>query len=159
MSLGATVSWLFVVPWVVDHGFVAINPDAPNYFARAAKWTMWPGVTMLVVSGITSFALRAKSIVQALSSLGTIKKSVSKGYRDGADKGEDVEDVEVPINWFFWAFGAASLLCLAVQYFVFQMPLWQTAIAIALSSMLALVATRAQGETDVNPIGGMGKVM
>jgi OPT family oligopeptide transporter len=156
MSLGATASWLFVVPWVVDHGFVAINPDAPNYFARAAKWTMWPGVTMLVVSGLTSFALRAKSIVQALTSLGTIKKTVSEGYRDGA---APVEDVEVPINWFFWAFGAASVLCLAVQYLVFQMPLWQTAIAIVLSSMLSLVGTRAQGETDVNPIGGMGKVM
>jgi OPT family oligopeptide transporter len=156
MSLGATASWLFVVPWVVDHGYIAINPDAPNYFAKAARWTMWPGVTMLVVSGITSFALRGKSIVTALRSLGTLKKTVAEGYRDA---GVPAEDVEVPMTWFFWSFGAASVLCVVVQYVVFAMPLWQTAVAIVLSSVLSLVATRSVGETDVNPIGGMGKVM
>jgi OPT family oligopeptide transporter len=50
------------------------------------------------------------------------------------------------------------VLCLITQRVVFGMPLWQTLIAIALSGVLALVGTRAQGETDVNPIGGMGKV-
>jgi OPT family oligopeptide transporter len=155
MAAGATVCWLGLVPWVADHGYVALNYDAPSYFGKAAKWTMWPGVTMLVVSGITSFALRAKSIVAALRTLGTIKKTVAEGYRDGA---REVEDVEVPMKWFSWSFGAATVLCVVTQRLVFGMPIWQTLVAIALAAVLALVGTRAYGETDVNPIGGMGKV-
>ncbi len=150
MAVGATVCWAGLVPWAVDHGYVTLAADAPTYFSRAAKWTMWPGVTMLVVSGITSFVLRGKSIVAALRSLGTLKQAVTT---------EDAAvDTEVPMKWFFWFFGAASILCLVTQYLVFGMAPWQTLIAIALSGVLALVGTRAQGETDVNPIGGMGKV-
>jgi OPT family oligopeptide transporter len=154
MAIGGSIAWLGIVPWAVDHHYIIVNPDAPNYFSRAAKWTMWPGVTMLVVSGIASFALRGKSIVKALRTIGTLKQSVASGEAGKAP----VDDVEVPTNWFFWWFGAASILCVVVQYFVFAMPPWQSACAIVLSGLLALVATRAQGETDVNPIGGMGKV-
>ena len=38
------------------------------------------------------------------------------------------------------------------------MPYWQTAIAMALSFALALVACRVTGETDTTPVGAMGKI-
>ena len=38
------------------------------------------------------------------------------------------------------------------------MPVWQSAIAVALSFLLALVACRVTGETDTTPVGAMGKV-
>lgn len=149
MAIGATICWAGVVPWVVDHGFIVPKEAAPSYYLGGlAKWTMWPGVTMLVVSGVTSFALKAKSIVAALRSLGDIKRTA----------GAEAQDEEVPLRWFFWGFGAAAVLCVIMQKLVFDMPVWQTIVAIALSGVLALVGTRAQGETDVNPIGGMGKV-
>jgi uncharacterized oligopeptide transporter (OPT) family protein len=40
----------------------------------------------------------------------------------------------------------------------FGMPVWETAIAVALSFWLALVACRVTGETDTTPVGAMGKV-
>lgn len=149
MAIGATICWVGIVPWTVDQGFVIPSDAAPNYFGRAAKWVMWPGVTMLVVSGLLSFALKAKSIVVALKSIGSLKSAVGK---------EGHEDVEVPMKWFFWGLLAAVLLCMSTQYFIFGMHPLLTVIAIILSSVLALVGTRAQGETDVNPIGPMGKV-
>jgi OPT family oligopeptide transporter len=154
MAVGATVCWAGLIPWVVNEGFVVTNPDAPNYFSRAAKWCMWPGVTMLVVSGLVSFALKARSIAAAFRSLKTMKAVV------GADGKVDParEDVEVPMRWFYWGLTAAALLCIVTQYLVFDMHPLQTGVAILLSGVLALVGTRAQGETDVNPIGAMGKV-
>ena len=154
MAVGATVCWAGVVPWAVNHGYIVTSPDAPNYFSRAAKWCMWPGVTMLVVSGLVSFALKAKSIAEALRSLKTMKSAV----QNPGEKSETREDAEVPMRWFFWGLGAASLLCMVTQYVVFQMNPLQTIFAILLSCVLALVGTRALGETDVNPIGAMGKV-
>jgi OPT family oligopeptide transporter len=160
MAIGATVCWVGLVPWVVDSGIIVPKPDAPTYYAAGlAKWTMWPGVTMLIVGGITGFALKARSIVAALRSLGSIKKSLDTGHHAPGDADREAHpDVEIPLPWFFWGFGAAAILCLVTQRVVFDMPLWQTAIAIALSSVLALVGTRTVGETDVNPVGGMGKV-
>jgi hypothetical protein len=38
------------------------------------------------------------------------------------------------------------------------MPVWQSAVAVALSFLLALVACRVTGETDTTPVGAMGKV-
>jgi hypothetical protein len=40
----------------------------------------------------------------------------------------------------------------------FGMPVWQTAVAVALCFWLALVACRVTGETDTTPVGAMGKV-
>ena len=40
----------------------------------------------------------------------------------------------------------------------FHMPVWQTAIAVLLSFVLALVACRVTGETDTTPVGAMGKI-
>jgi putative OPT family oligopeptide transporter len=149
MAVGATICWAGLVPWAIDQGFVIPIDTAPNYFGKAAKWCMWPGVTMLVVSGLISFALKTKSIIAALRSIRTLKTAVGSATH---------EDVEVPMKWFFWGLGAASLLCIGTQYFVFDMHPLLTVLAIVLSSLLALVGTRAQGETDVNPIGAMGKV-
>lgn len=149
MSVGATICWVGIIPWAVDQGYVVPNEAAPNYFSRAAKWCMWPGVTMLVVSGLLSFAFKAKSIIEALRSIRTLKSAVG---------GIAQENVEVPMRWFFWGLLAASLLCIGTQYFIFGMHPLLTLIAIVLSAVLALVGTRAQGETDVNPIGPMGKV-
>lgn len=40
----------------------------------------------------------------------------------------------------------------------FGMPYWQTALAVLLSFVLALVACRVTGETDTTPVGAMGKI-
>jgi len=149
MAVGATICWGGLIPWAIDTGFVVPNPDAPTYFGRGARWCMWPGVTMLVVSGLVSFLLKAKSIVAALKSIRSLK---------AAEDGAAQADVEVPMRWFGIGITVAGLFAIVTQYFVFGMHPLMTVLAIALSAVLALVGTRAQGETDVNPIGAMGKV-
>ena len=62
------------------------------------------------------------------------------------------------MSWF--AVGQiVSLVALAwLGHASFGMPVWQSAIAVALSFLLALVACRVTGETDTTPVGAMGKV-
>ena len=76
-----------------------------------------------------------------------------------AEAGTDTADVEVPMTWFFWALGAAAVLCLVTQKLVFDMPVWQTVVAIALSGVLALVATRALVSDLMKQPGGKDKVV
>lgn len=150
MAVGATICWGGLVPWVVNRGYVAVPPSAPSYFSRAVKWCMWPGVTMLVVASLVSFAFRARSIVQAFRGLKTLKRDLSIHGSAG--------DVEVPMRWVLWGLAVAAPMVVAVQHRVFHMHPAQTVLAMVLSALLALVGTRVMGETDVNPIGAMGKV-
>lgn len=160
MAIGATVCWVGFMPWVADADppLLKLNFDAPKFFGAGGghKWLMWPGVTVLVVSGILGFAFKIPSLVRAFGSLKAIKAGMTRTAGTIVDEGP--ESVEVPMRWLAVALPLAALVCIATQYWVFEMAPWLTAIAIVVSALMAIVACRAQGETDVNPIGGMGKV-
>ncbi len=70
----------------------------------------------------------------------------------------EVDALEAPTSWFL-AGQVVSLIALAwLAHATFQMPVWQSVVAVVLSFFLALVACRVTGETDTTPIGAMGKV-
>lgn len=78
--------------------------------------------------------------------------------RKRKDAPESLEAIETPMSWFVLG-QVVSLVALAIlAKATFDMPYWQTAIAVGLSFFLALVASRVTGETDMTPIGAMGKV-
>jgi OPT family oligopeptide transporter len=71
---------------------------------------------------------------------------------------DEMEVIETPMSWFA-AGQIISLIALGyLAHETFQMPYWQSALAVVLSFALALVACRVTGETDTTPIGAMGKV-
>jgi OPT family oligopeptide transporter len=74
------------------------------------------------------------------------------------DANDPLAAIEAPSSWFLYGqvFGGAGLVYLGM--ITFQMPWWQTIIAVLLSFALALVASRVTGETDTTPVGSMGKI-
>ena len=69
-----------------------------------------------------------------------------------------MEAIETPISWFFTG-QLVSLVGLAwLAHASFDMPWWQSTVAVVLSYPLSLVACRVTGETDFTPNGAMGKV-
>lgn len=52
----------------------------------------------------------------------------------------------------------STILLIFVGHFLFDMKWYFILLAIPLSALLCVVATRCAGETDINPVGGMGKV-
>ena len=68
------------------------------------------------------------------------------------------ENMRIPNSWWIGGLGVASIITMVVAHSVFGIPWWMTLIAVVMSSVLAMIATRSTGETDINPIGGMGKV-
>ena len=64
----------------------------------------------------------------------------------------------IPTNWWLGGLAAGSLLTMLIAYFVFGIAWYLTLVAIGLSAVLSIVAVRSTGETDINPVGGMGKV-
>jgi putative OPT family oligopeptide transporter len=133
-------------PWVL--GQVPVWVD-PNRFRQA--WALWPGVGLLVASGMTMFLLRWKTIARALKSVGRLVTGKS-GVED------PLRHVEAPQQWFVWGVVLSGTACVILGSVFFEIKWWMGVIAVLLTFFLALIASRATGETDITPTGAMGKI-
>jgi uncharacterized oligopeptide transporter (OPT) family protein len=146
MFISGTLCWAVFVPLLQHHGVIT-----GGGFRDLVQWTLWGGTACMVTGGIMGFLLQWKSITRAF-------RSLSGMFSRKAVRLSEVEQLETPMSWF--ALGQiVSLIALGwLAHTSFAMPFWQSALAVALSFVLALVACRITGETDTTPIGALGKV-
>jgi uncharacterized oligopeptide transporter (OPT) family protein len=146
MFVSGTLCWAVVVPVLQTKGVIEVAG-----FAAIVQWTLWFGASCMVAAGLLSFALSWRTALRAFRDL---EKMLSFGSAAATEAGR----IEAPMSWF--AIGQiVSFIALAwLGRTSFGMPIWQSAIAVALSFWLALVACRVTGETDTTPVGAMGKV-
>jgi uncharacterized oligopeptide transporter (OPT) family protein len=64
----------------------------------------------------------------------------------------------VPQFWFVWGVPAVAVGIVVVGHLAFGMPWWISSLGVILSMGFVLVAVRAIGETDIAPIGSLGKI-
>ena len=148
MMLGAVLCWMVYIPIVSSHGLIE-----KNSFSGNVQWSLWGGTACMVTSSLVSIAIQWRSVVRAFSGLASL-------FGGGNQKSDlQMEKIETPTSWFFVAqlVSLVALAWLGAKYF--QMPWWQSTIAVCLTFFLALVACRVTGETDTTPVGAMGKVM
>jgi len=119
-----------------------------DFFAVLVKWTMWPGIGVMVAAGLTAFALKLPIIIRGLRS--------SLSRRGGV--ASPIAHLELP-TWQ-WALGLvlAGIGVTLMLVLRFGVPWYFGPLAIGLSFILAVIAVRATGETDINPVGAMGHV-
>jgi len=53
---------------------------------------------------------------------------------------------------------AATALTTSLAYYFLDIAIWMGVLAVFLSFLIASIAVRATGETDINPVGAMGKI-
>jgi len=140
---GAVVSWAVIGPLVQAKGWA---PGAVMSYSDGVRgWILWPGVAIMVADALTSLALSWRTVLNTFT----------------ARKDETViEDpaLAVPNTWWIGGLIVASIATVMSAWLVFGIPPHLTVIAVALSWVLATIAVRSTGETDINPLGGMGKV-
>jgi uncharacterized oligopeptide transporter (OPT) family protein len=66
--------------------------------------------------------------------------------------------VEVPTRWFLIGLAGCGVATIVMQKVWFDVPIFEGVISVLLAFVLSVVAARATGETDVTPIGAMGKI-
>jgi len=64
----------------------------------------------------------------------------------------------VPTSWWVGGLAGAVALCAAILSPMFGLPAWQVLLAALLSCLVAVLAVRALGQTDLNPVSGVGKL-
>lgn len=149
LLLGAVLAWGYLGPRARSHGWA--NGPIFDFEHGAQGWVLWVSIGLMVAESLSSFAV---SVCE--QSFNSLKQSA---------KERDSDDVEiappsqlVPTSMWLAGLGAAAALSAAVLSPMFDLPVWQILVGVALSCLVALLAVRALGQTDLNPVSGVGKL-
>src|SRR5262245_15570896 len=147
MLLGGITAWMIFVPILQHQGVIR-----GSGYATLVQWTLWGGVSCMVTASLLSFGLQWRTAVRAFTDL---RRMFGRAPGAAADP---LAAIEAPSSWFVAGQLAGFIGLAFMGHVVFEMPYWQTAVAVLLSFALALVACRVTGETDTTPVGAMGKI-
>ena len=147
MLAGSIVFYGVIGPILVERGIAQ-----PGY-RGIVSWVLWPSTAMMVASGLLSFALKWKTVIRAFGGLGKLV-----GGAAHADRDDPLDRVEVPSSWFIAGTLVSGAACVLLGHWLFGITWWMGILAVVVTFFLSIVAARATGETDITPIGAMGKI-
>ncbi len=143
LLLGSVLAWGVLGPYASSQGWV--TGPIMDYKTGARGWILWPGVALMVTDALMSLLLSYKSIINTFK-----KTKLPKHIEVGGES--------IPKLWWMGGLTLSTILLVIIAKLVFNIHPALTLVAVALSSILSIIAVRSTGETDINPIGGMGKV-
>jgi len=144
--LGGTLCWAVFVPIMQAHGVIT-----GTGYRAVVQWTLWGGVSCMVVSGLLAFFMQWRAIAKAFRGLRSL-------FAGKPSQASELDLLETPMSWFVYGQVVALIALCWLAKVSFAMPIWESVLAVAMSFFLALVACRVTGETDTTPTGAMGKV-
>jgi len=166
MVVGGLVLVVYLAPPAMDAAWTnAVGATVGAVTKPQSAWKeigIWTGAPILVASGLVSFAAQWRTVGRALGGMFGKKKERGTGNREqgtGNGREGEGEDVEVPSRWFVSGMVMAGLGVIVVAWLYFEIPPHLGVLAVAMTFVLAIVACRATGESDITPGGPFGKIM
>ncbi|KAF6767482.1 Oligopeptide transporter, OPT superfamily [Kalmanozyma brasiliensis GHG001] len=173
MTAGAIVGWAVLSPLAYFRGWAPGHPLDSDEGSKG--WILWISLAIMCSESIVGLvALVASNGIRDLKSLAAKKKqgrqqgSDDQGHGDAdADAQEEAdEDHEPPARqtpkaWVIAGLLGSTLIAVVLIYISFGaegISLWATLLGIVLASLFAILGVRALGETDLNPVSGIGKI-
>lgn len=169
MFLGTLVGWGLLAPMAHAKGWT--TGPIKDVGTGPTGWLLWISLAIMLADSVVSLSVVLIKILRpqlALSSSISKRRSDNENSNntnnDGSieddDTAVDPAPLDQQISWRIWLPGlvVASLVCTGILTPMFAMPPWQPAFAVLFSLLVAVLAIRALGETDLNPVSGIGKV-
>jgi OPT family oligopeptide transporter len=167
MLIGGLINYGIIAPIALDHGVIHTHLDAHHHpalgYPEIVHFSLWPGAALMVTSGLLTFGLQWRTVLRAFSGLGKLlKRSAEHHDAASADPVEkargELEKIEVPSSWFVIGTIIATTGLVIIGYIAFHISPLLGVVSVVMAFMLAIVACRATGETDITPVGAMGKI-
>lgn len=149
MLLGAFINYAILAPRLYEQGIISSKLGYKNIVA----WSVWFGSSMILTSGLLAFMFQWRTVVRAM-------KSITYAFKPLAQKVDDTVDEiqEVPMLWFFIGIAILGPVVVFCEWYFFNIKIWMGMISVFLGFFIAIVASRATGETDTTPTGALGKI-
>jgi OPT family oligopeptide transporter len=131
---GSVLAWGVIAPALVRAGVARAE------YTSLVSWLLWPGVAMMVASGLVGLVGQWRSFAKALSHV----KELRSSPRDA-------------VGWApIFVLGAAVVL---LTWVVFGVHPVAGALVVTVSVVLIDVCVRTAGETDIAPLGSIGQLV
>ena len=156
MLAGGILNYFFLAPYIYEKGII----PGPGY-KNIVSWSLWGGTALMVTSGLLTFCFQWKTVWRAIAGTGRIFqwKSATSARRGPPDSElRKMEGIEVPGSWFVGGIVFCGIGVVWIQALEFSISWWMSTICVIMAFFLSVVACRATGETDITPIGAMGKI-
>ncbi len=144
MVLGSVFCFGVLGPRLLSNGSI---PEMT--YSGILSWALWPGAALLASASLVILASRARLAWRGLSRASRERMRAGAAPRGAAD---------IPPAWTAAGIAILSLGAVVVGRQFLGIPVAFTALGIALSWVLAIVACRSTGETDITPTGPLGLV-
>ncbi len=141
LLLGAVLAWGGVAPWLLSQGLAELpeGSEGPQ-FAALVEWLLWPGVSIMVCSTLSSLGLRL------------FRRGEAGAARTGRFR------LRRPERAPALGLCMAVLLVVALQAGLFGIDVFMALLTVPLALCLAAVAARVVGATGIPPIGAIGQL-
>jgi OPT family oligopeptide transporter len=159
--------------FIQPYGFKAAGDTTSRFF-------LWPGIALMAISAFTELfihydslwrgmkggafelkltILRGVNFFRRIVLRSTLSDEQMNKYNSEKDEHEIFEDHQLVPTWW-WAGGTflSVIFTCSIMGQYFGMPVYQSLIAVILGFLLSFVGIQASGETDINPVGSIGKM-
>jgi len=154
LLLGAVIAWLGMAPVLEHNGVLAgiaatMGTETSLQYGVVVKWTMWPALGLMLASAVGSVAFRWRVVGRAFGSMvgGVRGTSVSP-----------TAHLELPLKVWLGGLLVAAAGIEVLLLWRFGVAWWVGLLAVPVAFVLAAIAVRAAGETDLALTGTVGKV-
>lgn len=151
MLAGGVLNYFLLAPYIYEQGIIW-----ELGYKNIVAWSLWGGTALMVSSGLLTFAFQWKTVWRAIAGTGRMLRRSGTGAAD--PKLRRMDEIEVPGSWFSAGIAVSGAAIVAVQVVSFSVDWWMGALSVFMTFFLSVVACRATGETDITPIGAMGKI-
>lgn len=152
MLLGALLGWGILAPLAKVKGWA---PGAIGDWKTGGRgWILWVSLGIMLADCLVGLTVVSVNTIIGINR-----------HRYEQLGNEDKEDEDAPIDQrvsgkvTLAGLAGSSLLCVLAVKIVFDgIPVYAIVVAIAIALVLSVLGVRALGETDLNPVSGIGKV-
>jgi len=162
--LGAAINFVVLAPLMIQAGDIVqrIGPSgAPVPISRAEivnQWSMWWGVTMMVVGSLVTLAAKPELFKAAFKSMAGGRKPTGPAGAAGAAATDPLARIEVPL-WVSWVgVPIFSLLGAYITHTFFGVPWFLALVSLPLIFVLSVICTNAMALTSWTPTGSLSKI-
>uniref|UniRef100_A0A7S1PFN5 Oligopeptide transporter n=1 Tax=Percolomonas cosmopolitus TaxID=63605 RepID=A0A7S1PFN5_9EUKA len=163
LLMGAIVGWGIFSP-IAYHNLWTPEQTVMG-FKGSRGWILWMGVAAMTAEALISLLFTIPIMIQGCVGVGKRLRSIlsytsSVNYDDQATPEERLSTRDHMIPWYWWVGGIllSTVMLSFIGHLGFALKFYFIWIAIPLSFLLSVVAVRCVGSTDINPVGGVGKV-
>lgn len=153
--LGAFINFVVLAPIMIQAGDIAPRIGANgaliplNRAEIVNQWSLWWGVTMMVVGAMVSLLAKPEIFTSAF------KRKAAPTAGAGKDL---LKDIEVPLWISYIGVPVFSVLGSYLTHVFFDVPMWLALISLPLIFVLTIICTNSMALTSWTPTGSLSKI-